>query len=88
MAAIKSFIDTHSIPGVSVDPSNPQTVVFTLTRPAIYFVDQLAMPVFSPAPVEYLNYLPASDQLAQHTISDGPYRIESYVPGKSIVYRA
>ncbi len=86
MAAIKSFIDTHSIPGVSVDPSNPQTVVFTLTRPATYFVDQLAMPVFSPAPVEYLNYLPASDQLAQHTISDGPYRIESYVPGKSIVY--
>jgi peptide/nickel transport system substrate-binding protein len=86
VAAIKSFIDTHSISGASVDPSNPQTVVFTLTRPAIYFVDQLAMPVFSPAPVEYLNYLPASDQLAQHTISDGPYRIESYVPGKSIVY--
>jgi peptide/nickel transport system substrate-binding protein len=86
VAAIKSFIETHSIPGVSVDPTNLQTVIFTLTRPAAYFVDQLAMPVFSPAPVEYLNYLPVSDQLAQHTISDGPYMIKSYVPAKSIVY--
>lgn len=86
VTAIKSYIDTHTFAGVSVDPSNPQTVVFTLTRPATYFVDQLAMPVFSPAPVEYLDYLPASDQLAQHTISDGPYKIQSYVPGKSIVY--
>jgi peptide/nickel transport system substrate-binding protein len=36
--------------------------------------------------VEYLNYLPDSTALAQHTISDGPYEIQSYVPDKSIVY--
>ena len=84
--AIKAFIQTHSIPGVRVDPTDPRTVVFTLVRPATYFVDQLAMPVFSPTPLEYLNYLPASDQLAQHTISDGPYMIQSYVPAKTIVY--
>ena len=82
--AIKTFIDTHSISGVSVDPSNPLTVVYQLTRPATYFPNQLAMPAFSPAPVEFLNYLPASNQLAQHTISDGPYMVQSYVPAKSI----
>ena len=42
------------------------------------------MPAYSPAPVEFLNYLPASDQLAQHTISDGPYMVQSYVPAKTI----
>jgi peptide/nickel transport system substrate-binding protein len=93
VADIKAFLSTsvggtgtNSIPGVTVDPSNPLTVVFTLVRPATYFVNQLAMPAFSPAPVEYLNYLPAGAQLAQHTLSDGPYAVQSYNPTKTIVY--
>ncbi len=73
VAAIKTFLDTHSISGVTVSPSNPETVIYHLTRPATFFDNQLAMPAFSPAPVEFLNYLPASNELAQHTISDGPY---------------
>jgi peptide/nickel transport system substrate-binding protein len=85
-AAIKQYIDTHSMAGVSVDPSNPQTVVYKLAHPATFFVNQLAMPAFSPAPVEFLNYVPASADLAQHTISDGPYQIQSYVPAKTISY--
>ena len=84
--AIAAYINGHSIPGVSVDPSNPLTVVFKLTHAATYFPDQLAMPAFSPAPVEFLNYVPASAALAQHTISDGPYQIQSYDPTKSIVF--
>jgi peptide/nickel transport system substrate-binding protein len=86
VASIKSYIDSHNIPGLSVDPSDPLTVVFKLTHPATYFVNQLAMPVFSPAPVEFLNYLPASAALAQHTLSDGPYEIQSYVPAQKIVF--
>lgn len=85
-SAMASYITTHSISGVQVDPSNPQTVDFTLTRPATYFVNQLAIPALSPAPVEYLSYVPASSDLAQHTISDGPYEIQSYDPAKSIVF--
>jgi peptide/nickel transport system substrate-binding protein len=85
-ASIKSYIDSHNFSGASVDSSNPLTVVFHLTHPASYFVDQLAMPVFSPAPEEFLNYLPASAALAQHTISDGPYTISSYVPAQKIVF--
>ena len=84
VAAIKAFLGTHSISGVSVDPTNPLTVIYKLNRPATYFPDQLAMPVFSPVPAEYLDYLPASNQLAQHTLSDGPYEIASYNPTKSI----
>jgi peptide/nickel transport system substrate-binding protein len=83
---IEAFIDSHSIAGATVDPSNPLTVVYKLTQPATYFTDQLAMPAFSPAPVEFLKYLPGSNALAQNTLSDGPYEIQSYDPAKSIVF--
>jgi peptide/nickel transport system substrate-binding protein len=85
-SAIKNFVMTHSFAGASVDPANQLTVVFKLTHPATYFLDQLAMPVYSPAPVEFLNYKPAGADLAQHTISDGPYEIQSYTPNKEIVF--
>jgi peptide/nickel transport system substrate-binding protein len=84
--AMKAFLQTHSISGATVDPSNPLTIDFTLTHPATYFPALTTLGGLLPAPVEYMNYLPTSTALAQHTISDGPYEIQSYVPGKSIVY--
>lgn len=84
--AIQAFLQSNSISGVSVDPSNPLTVVYTLTHPATYFLDQLALPALSPAPKEFLNYLPASADLAQHTVSDGPYEIQSYTPAQTITF--
>ncbi len=82
--ALSGYQNSHNVAGVSVDPSNPLTVVFTLTSPASYFVDMLTLGAFSPSPKEYDKYVPASAQLAQHTISDGPYKITSYSPTKSI----
>ncbi len=78
--------NASKLTGVTVDPSNPLTVDFTLTKPATYFTDILTLPPFAPAPVEILQYLPASNALAQHTISDGPYKVQSYDPGKTIVF--
>jgi peptide/nickel transport system substrate-binding protein len=83
--AIANYMNTHTIPGATVG-STPLTIVYKLTQPATYFPNQLAMPAFSPAPVEFNNFLPASNALAQHTISDGPYEIQSYTATKSIVY--
>jgi peptide/nickel transport system substrate-binding protein len=82
--AIDAFIKSHNIAGASVSPKSPLTVVFKLTHAATYFPGLLGLGAFAPAPVEYLQYLPTSSQLAQHTIADGPYMIKSYVPGKSI----
>ena len=65
-------------------PRTTETVVFTLTHPASYFVDMLTMTAFSPAPVEVLDYLPGSPDLGQHQISDGPYQIDSWSPTKEI----
>src|ERR1035437_9860357 len=44
----------------------------------------MAIPFTSARPVEYDAYVPNSLQLDEHTISDGPYQITSYVAGKSL----
>jgi peptide/nickel transport system substrate-binding protein len=82
--AIADYTENNDLPGVTVDPSNPLTVVFKLTQPASYFRSQLALTPFSPRPKEMLDYVPASSQAAQHTVSDGPYEVESYQPTKQL----
>jgi len=82
-ANVAGFQNSHTIPGiVAVSPSELQ---FHLIEPAGDFEYMLAMPFTSARPVEYDAFLPNSLQLDQHTISDGPYQITSYVPGKSMV---
>ena len=81
-ANIANFQNTHTISGISAP--NSSTISFTLMSPASDFLYMLAMPFTSARPVEYDSYVPNSLQLDQHTISDGPYQISSYIPGKSI----
>jgi peptide/nickel transport system substrate-binding protein len=81
--AIKAYMDSHQISGVKV---SGQTISYTLTHPASYFPYMLEMDAFNPAPVESLNYLPASAASQQHVIADGPYAVQSYVPTRSITY--
>ena len=81
-ANITNFQNTHSISGIATP--DPSTIQFTLTAPASDFLYMMAMPFTSARPVEYESYVPNSLQLDQHTIADGPYQINSYVPGKSL----
>jgi peptide/nickel transport system substrate-binding protein len=81
-ANITNFQNTHSISGISAP--NSSTIVFHLIQPAADFIYMMAMPFTSARPVEYDKYVPDSAQQRQHTISDGPYQITQYVPGKSI----
>jgi peptide/nickel transport system substrate-binding protein len=83
VAGIRSYIDTHSISGVT---AAGQTITYNLTQPASYFPDMLTLPPFNPAPSASLNYLPASAASAQNTIADGPYKVQTYVPTKKIVF--
>ncbi|MDX6236517.1 MAG: peptide/nickel transport system substrate-binding protein [Kribbellaceae bacterium] len=83
-AAMANYINKTALPGVVAKDNT--TVVFKLIRPATYFVDMMTLPAFSPAPAEVLNYLPASTELGNHEISDGPYKVDSWVPTKSITY--
>jgi ABC-type transport system substrate-binding protein len=67
-----------------VKATDDHTVVFTLTQQAGDFVNILAMPFASPAPKEYLGYVPDDATFRQHTISDGPYQIVKYVANQDI----
>jgi peptide/nickel transport system substrate-binding protein len=82
-AAIKSYIDTHQISGVT---ASGQTLTYNLVHPASYFADMLTLPAFNPAPAESLQYVPASAQSQQHSIADGPYTVQSYTPARNITY--
>ncbi|TCC45136.1 ABC transporter substrate-binding protein [Kribbella capetownensis] len=82
VAGLKDYIEKTPLPGV--EAKDDATVVFHLTQKATYFVDMLTLSAFSPAPIESLNYLPASTELGNHFPSDGPYKIDSWVPTKSI----
>jgi ABC-type transport system substrate-binding protein len=82
-ASIKGYIDSHQLAGLHA--TNDKTLVIKLVQPASDFTNILAMPFASAAPVEYLAYVPDSNAFRQHTISDGPYQIIGYQPGKQIV---
>jgi peptide/nickel transport system substrate-binding protein len=82
-AAIKAYMSSHQISGVK---ASGQTITFTLTHPATYFPDMLTLPAFNPAPVEALNYVPASAAGQTHVIADGPYAVQNYTPARSITY--
>ncbi len=83
VASIKAFVTSHTLAGVVA--TGRLTVQFHLTKPASDFNDIMSLPFSSPAPIEYLQYLPDGASFRQHTISDGPYRITTYVPNQRIV---
>ena len=85
-AAISHYISTHSFAGVQASAGNSRTVVFHLTHQASYFRDLLVMPALSPRAKEQLAYLPGSPKDEQHTVSDGPYTVASYLPGQKVVF--
>ncbi len=87
VSAMKQFMLTHTVSGISLSTSNALKITFTLTHRAAYFPDIVAaFGAFYGAPSDYLTYLPGSSTFDSHVASDGPYRIASYVPGKSIVF--
>jgi ABC-type transport system substrate-binding protein len=81
-AGMAAYIQGHNITGIATVGTD--TIKFTLTRPASDFINIMAMPFSSPAPVEYLQYVPGDDTFNQHVISDGPYRIVKYDPVKEL----
>jgi peptide/nickel transport system substrate-binding protein len=81
-SAMAAYINGHNIAGVKATDNS--TVVFTLTQPATDFLNILAMPFASPAPKEYLGYVPDSATFRRHTISDGPYQIVKYAANQDI----
>jgi peptide/nickel transport system substrate-binding protein len=83
-ANIANYQNTHSISGITTPDSS--TIVFHLTTAASDFIYILAMPFNSARPMEYDSYVPDSAQFRTHLMSDGPYKLSSYTPGKQVVW--
>ena len=78
---IKDYITKNEISGITASGNK---VTINLVQPAGDFLNILALPFSSPAPVELLNYIPDSPEFRQHFVSDGPYKIAKYVADKNI----
>jgi peptide/nickel transport system substrate-binding protein len=61
------------------------TLVIRLLRPASDFLHLLSLQFAAAAPAEYDEYLPDGPQFRQHTVSNGPYQISEYLPGRGCV---
>ncbi|HYN97969.1 MAG TPA: ABC transporter substrate-binding protein, partial [Pilimelia sp.] len=81
--AIKAYLDKRDIAGVRV--TGDLALEIKLRRPASDFLNIMALPFASAAPVEYLAYVPDSAEFRRNTISDGPYSITEYEADKRIV---
>jgi ABC-type transport system substrate-binding protein len=80
-SAISSYVNSHALPGVVA--TNDLTLTFHLNSSTPDFLYILTMGFCSARPIEYMQYVPDSATFRQHTLSDGPYKITSYVAGKS-----
>lgn len=83
--AMASYLESTPLPGVHAD--NDMTVSFHLLAPTRDFLNLLTLPAASPVPTEMLRYAPDSAAYRSNLVSDGPYRITSYTPGKQILLR-
>ncbi len=81
VSGIADYVNSHNLPGVVA--TNPQTLTFHLNSSTPDFPYILTMGFCSARPIEYMKYVPDSATFRQHTLSDGPYEITSYVASKS-----
>jgi peptide/nickel transport system substrate-binding protein len=79
--ALGDYLEKTPVSGLKVG-GDDRTVVMTLTHPASYLKDMMTLQAFAAAPKEFDAYLPASPELGQHIISDGPYTVSLYTPTK------
>jgi peptide/nickel transport system substrate-binding protein len=79
---LAAFQNAEEIAGVGAP--DDRTLELELLRPANDFLNILAMPFASAAPVEYDRYVPDSDEFRRNTISNGPYRLDHYVHGREL----
>lgn len=78
-AELAAYQNSHDIPGLLV--LDDETLVFELIQPALDFINILALPCASPAPVEYDAFVPDSPELHANLRSNGPYRVSRLTPG-------
>jgi peptide/nickel transport system substrate-binding protein len=73
-----------TISGIQAIDAN--TLQITLKQAAGDFLSILSMGFFAPVPQEEASKYPVGSAYSQHIVALGPYMLDSYQPGKSIVF--
>lgn len=81
--ALGDYVRSNDIPGIEV--VDELTVSFTLIHPTPDFLNIMAEYFATPAPEEYLQYVPSSAEFNQNVLSNGPYAVTQYDPGNEIL---
>lgn len=83
LTAVKAFIDSHNITGVSAPDEH--TLVLKFTQPANDILEVLTLPFVSPLPEEVVSkYFSDSLDFRKNFASSGPYYISTYSPNNSL----
>jgi peptide/nickel transport system substrate-binding protein len=61
------------------------TLRITLVKPAGDFLSILALAFFAPVPSQYALRYKVGDHYSGHLVGSGPYTVEQYAPGRSVV---
>jgi peptide/nickel transport system substrate-binding protein len=61
------------------------TLQITLDQPAEDFLSILTMSYFAPVPAEYAAGYTAGDNYSGHVVGSGPYKVDTYIPGRRVV---
>jgi peptide/nickel transport system substrate-binding protein len=80
-AAMKAYIEGHNVSGITVSGN---TITFSLTQPAAWFTGAMTLGPFFATPIEAESALPGTPGVYSNMLSDGPYKLTSYVPKKSM----
>ncbi|WBB53753.1 ABC transporter substrate-binding protein [Verrucosispora sp. WMMD573] len=79
-STLAAYQNGHEIPGVLA--LDDDTLVIELARPALDFVQMLALPAASAVPVEHDAFIPGSPEAAAQLCANGPYRVRRHRPGQ------
>ncbi|MCP2303648.1 ABC transporter substrate-binding protein [Actinokineospora globicatena] len=80
---VSTAIECRTLDGIEV--MGTDTLVLRTLGHSVDFLNILALPAASPAPIEYSGFLPGSDDIIRRLRSTGPYAVREYVPGKQLV---
>ena len=80
-AALKAYVEGHNVSGITVSGS---TITFQLTQPAAWLTGAMTMGPFFATPIEAENALPGTPGVYNNMLANGPYKMTSYTPKKSI----
>lgn len=77
-----------SVDSLGVKTPDDHTLVFTLEKPCVYFLDLLRLPVYTPSCVKYADSaLSGWDKNPATSVSNGPFYLAKYVPEQYFVLK-